>query len=114
MNALVILPLWQVLLGALGIAATVGFPSALLGARYGAKLAIEMCARQQGCAMRAADERKQTTQNLEEQLASLRKAHPEFQAVREATDRVLADTGEHPAIPPERRAQQDRDRDGQK
>jgi hypothetical protein len=112
MNALVILPLWQVLLGALGIAATVGFPSALLGARYGAKLAIEMCARQQGCAMRAADERKQTTEDLEAQLAALHLKHPELKAAREAMNKVLADTGENPAIP-ERRAQQDKDRDGQ-
>jgi hypothetical protein len=99
MNALVILPLWQVLLGALGIAATVGFPSALLGARYGAKLAIEMCSKQQGCAMRVTEERKQTTQDLEAQLAALHLAHPELKEAREAMNRVLADTGENPAIP---------------
>jgi hypothetical protein len=99
MNALVILPLWAAFLGAIGIAAMVGFPSALIGARYGAKLAVDLCAKQQGCVMRVNQERKQTTQNLEEQLAALHVAHPELKAAREAMNRVLSETGENPAIP---------------
>jgi TolA-binding protein len=99
LNALIIIPVWAAILGAVGIAAMVGFPSALLGARYGAKLAVELCAKQQGCAMRVNQERQQTTQNLEEQLAALHKKHPELAKAREAMNRVLKDTGENVAIP---------------
>ena len=132
MTALVVLPLWQVLLGVLGIAALVGVPSAYFGAKYGAKLAVELCAQQMGCEMRIEKERKQDTQNLEEQLRALHSRHPELKAARAAADRILRETGENPAmpepkpghqldttgihhVPPEdRRAQQDKDRDGHK
>ena len=132
MTALVVLPLWQVLLGVLGIAALVGVPSAFFGAKYGARLAVELCAKQQGCAMRLGEERKHDTQNLEEQLRALHAAHPELKAARAAADRILRETGESPAMPEprpgdqldttgihhvpteDRRAQQDKDRDGHK
>ena len=105
MNHLVVLPLWEHLVELFIVAAS--------GAYFGGRLAIMTCSSQQGCAMRVTKERKQVTQNLEEQLAAMHLAHPEFQANREAANRVLEDTGEHPAVPPKRRAQQDKDRDGQ-
>jgi len=90
-TALVVLPLWHVLLGVLGVA----FGSAYLGA----KTAISMCARQNGCAMRVKKEKGSITQNLEEQLRALHAKHPELKAMRKSSDAALEATGEHPVIP---------------
>ena len=70
-----------------------------LCAYAGAKLSIVMCSKQNGCAMRVAAERKQTTQDLEKQLLELREHHPEILKIRAEAQRILRETDEHPAIP---------------
>lgn len=104
MNPLVCLPLNYWLSWITGIvvvvAAVVGIPTAIFGARHGSRLAIELCAKQQGCVMRVTEEQKQTTQNLQSQLEALHAQNPElFSRMNKAMKRALNDTGEHPAIP---------------
>ena len=108
MNAVVVLPIWTLIL----LVAAPPF-AGWLGARQGAKKAIALCSAHWGCAMKQDEERAKTTQDLEEQLRKLRAEHPEFKQASEAMRKVLAETGEHPAVL-ERRAQQDKDQDGHK
>ena len=75
------------------------FVACSASAYVGAKLAIRLCAKQNGCAMRIAKEKKQTTQDLREQLEALEKARPDLKQRREAMEK-LADTDPNlPSIP---------------
>jgi len=109
MTAAVALPLWSLLLL---VAAT---PAAgWLGARNGAKNAIKMCSAHWGCAMMADKKRKEWNEELVAKRTQTAESHPELAAIREAAARALRDTGSDLPVVPERRPQQDRDRDGHK
>jgi hypothetical protein len=80
------------------VGAAVGVPVGIFCAKYGAKLAIEMCGEQNDCALRIKDEKKQTTQDLEKQLQALHAKHPEILRARAAAEKLLRDTGENPVV----------------
>ena len=119
MNPLVCMPLhsWLSWVAALVVVVgvAVGVPVGIFCARHGAKLAIKLCSQTQGCAMREAEEKAQTTQDLEAQLRALHLKHPELAKARKAMDAVLKESDPNlPAMPEDRRATQDKDRDGHK
>jgi hypothetical protein len=103
MNPLVCMPLYHwlswvaALVVVIGVA--VGMPVGVFCAYAGAKKAIKMCSRQNGCAMRIEEERNKATQDLTEQVRRMREANPELAALHEAARRALNDTGEHQTIP---------------
>ena len=111
MNAIQCLPLWQwfgyVAAIVVVVAAVVAIPSAYLAAKHGASLAIVICSKHWGCVMRVEKEREQTTQSLEEQLATLRSNNPEIAAMHEATKKALKGTRENPIVHPRTRAKKD-------
>ena len=96
------------------VGAAVGVPVGIFCAKAGAKMAVELCSKAQGCALRMAKEKAQTTQDLSEQIAKMRAENPELAAIHEAARKALEETGNHPAIPERHRAKEDKDRDGQK
>jgi hypothetical protein len=59
--------------------------------------------------MKIAEKTAKDTQNLEQQLQALRKAHPEIKKAREAMERAL-----HETPTGERRPMEDKNRDGHK
>src|ERR1019366_7392185 len=101
MNPLVCLPLsyWlssvAVIVAVVGLA--VGVPVGVYCAKSGAKLAIKLCGEQNGCALRIADEKAQTTQDLEKYLQELHAKHPEILRARAAAQAILRDTD--PTLP---------------
>jgi len=99
MSALQCLPTWEWLGYLVAVIGVVGTGVGIACAYAGAKLAIKLCAKQQGCKMRIDAERAQTTQDLEAQLRALHMSHPELSKLRRATDAALRETGENPAIP---------------
>jgi hypothetical protein len=100
MTAPVVLPLWALLL----LVASAPF-TGWLGVRHGAKQAITLCSSHWECAMKKQGDRNKTTQELEEQLQTLRAAHPDLARMSEAMDRALKDTGEGlPVVPEEGQA----------
>ena len=107
MNPLVCQPLWHWLTWVAAIAAGVAIPVGISCAYAGAALAIRLCAKQQGCAMRMGKEKQQTTQDLEEQLRALHLKHPELAQARRAMAAILKESGDHPAIPERVRAKKD-------
>lgn len=114
MNPLVCMPLshwlsWVAALVAV-VGVSVGVPVGIFCAKHGAKLAIKLCSQAQGCALRVADEKAQTTQDLEAQLRALHLAHPELAQARRAMDAILKETGDHPAI----RERAKKDEEGQR
>ena len=94
MTAAVVLPLWALLLI---VAAT---PLAgWLGARNGAKNAIDLCSSHWGCSMRTDADHNKTTHDLELQLQALHAKHPEILKARAEAQRILHESGEHPSMP---------------
>jgi len=95
MSPLVCMPFSHWLAWSAGLLFVVGSACAYSGA----KLAIRLCAKQNGCAMRIEREKAQTTQDLTEQLRILREKNPELAAIHEAARRALSDSGTHSVIP---------------
>jgi hypothetical protein len=81
------------------VGAVVGVPVGVFCAKHGAKVALELCAEQNGCALRITAERAQTTQDLEKQLQALHAKHPEILKARAEAQRILHESGEHPSMP---------------
>jgi len=109
---LVALPLWQILAMVAGIvlvvAPAIGVPSAIFGARYGAKIAIELCSQQWDCNMRKAAVNKGWQKRLRRELDEAKREHPDVlaeQRRREDADRSGS---------VRTRAQEDIDNDGHK
>ena len=115
MSALIVIPLWQALVFlatvVLVVAPAVGVPSAIFGARYGAKLAVEACAKHWQCPIYQAAANATDTADLEEQLLALRAEHPEIAKARAA---MLAADKEAAPAPPRERARAKKDEEGQR
>ena len=105
MSPLVCMPLshwlsWVAALVAI-VGAGVGVPVGVFCAKHGAKVALELCAEQNGCALRITAERARTTQDLEKQLQALHAKHPEISRMNTAMKDALKDTGEGLPVVPE-------------
>ena len=107
MNHLAVLPVWQLLMLVVVVAAGTSIPSAVFGATRGARMAIELCSQHWGCPLAQAGERAQNTADLADQLAALRAAHPEIAVVRAAMHQA-------DSAPVRTRAKEDVDLDGHK
>ena len=71
-------------------------------------MAIRLCSETEGCALRIADEKKQSTHDLEAQLRALHLKYPELAKARRAMDAVLRDTDPNlTAVPDRPRAKKD-------
>jgi hypothetical protein len=116
MTELVAIPLWQLLTMVtsivLVVAPAIGIPSAVFGARYGAKMAIQVCSQHWDCNMTKASERVGWTKQLKRQHDELMREHPDALAIRRAAEDV--DRAEQPKVDTRIRAQQDVDNDGHK
>ena len=112
MNHVVIMPVWELLLFVVGVAAGTSIPSAAFGARRGARMAILTCSAHNDCAMVKAQERVGWTKQLKRQHDELMREHPDALAIRRAAEDV--DRAEQPKVDTRTRAQQDSDLDGHK
>jgi len=96
MHYMIIMPVWQLLLLVVGVAAfsssATGVPCSYFAARRGARMAIEICAKNWDCKMTKAGPRALDSTDLEEKLAALRRAHPELAAVQEAMRKADSDS----------------------
>jgi hypothetical protein len=91
MHYMVIMPVWELLLLVVAVAAGTSIPSAAFGARQGARMAIELCSAQWECPMSKAEQHAANTADLEAQLAVLRARHPELAVVQEAMQNANSD-----------------------
>ena len=112
MTHVVVLPVWQLLAIVAGIvlvvAPAIGIPSAIFGARYGARMAIATCSQHWDCNMAKAEEREGWTRQLVRQHEELIREHPDALAARQKQE----DADRSGSI--RTRAQQDIDNDGHK
>ena len=72
--------------------------------------AVQMCSAWHRCILKQRKDVKDWTGEITREMQR-ELAHRE--GLRKAMKAALVDTGEHPAVPQNRRAQQDKDRDGQ-
>lgn len=116
MNHVVVMPVWELLLLVVGVAAfsssVTGIPCAYFAARRGATNAIRACSAHNDCAMVRAQERVGWTKQLKRQHDELMREHPDALAIRRAAEDV--DRAEQAKVDTRTRAQQDIDLDGHK
>lgn len=100
MNTVACMPIWHIVamiaIVVMIVAPAVGIPSAIYAARYGARSAVELCAKNWECPMQKDAVRQTWQANLKRQHEELLREHPDTLARRRAAEDV--ERSETPAV----------------